>query len=104
MSLAVERAAAAPGSVDLVSAPASSSREADFLEGAAIGELLGPEVPVTAVKSMVGECMRASGALQTAAALVALTSGTIPPTITTTAVAPAIQPPAVVRRPRARAG
>ena len=103
MSLALERAGAAPGSVDLVSASASSSREADFLEGAAIGELLGPEVPVTAVKSMVGECMGASGALQTAAALVALESGTLPPTITTTDVDPEIQPLALVSRPLARA-
>ena len=103
MRLALERAGAAPRSVDLVSASASSSREADFIEGAAIGGLLGPEVPVTAVKSMVGECMGASGALQTAAALVALESGTIPPTITTTDVDPEIQPLALVSRPLARA-
>ena len=92
MSLALERAGAAPRSVDLVSASASSSREADFVEGAAIGGLLGREVPVTAVKSMLGECMGASGALQTAAALVALESGTIPPTINTTDVDPEIRP------------
>ena len=103
MRLALERAGAAPRSVDLVSASASSSREADFIEGAAIGGLLGPEVAVTAVKSMVGECMGASGALQTAAALVAIESGTIPPTITTTDVDPEIQPLALVSRPLARA-
>ena len=102
MALACDRAGVAPRSVDLVSASASSSREADFVEAAAIGGLLGCDVPVTAVKSMLGECMGASGALQTAAALVALESGTIPPTINTTEVDPEIQPLALVSRPLAR--
>ena len=103
MRLALERAGVAPRSVDLVSASASSSREADVIEGAAIGGLLGPEVPITAVKSMLGECMGASGALQTAAALVALESSTIPPTINTTEVDPEIPPIALVSRPLERA-
>ena len=103
MRLALERAGVAPRSVDLVSASASSSREADVIEGAAIGGLLGPEGPVTAVKSMLGECMGASGALQTAAALVALESSTIPPTINTTEVDPEIPPLALVSRPLERA-
>ena len=103
MRLALERAGVAPRSVDLVSASASSSREADVIEGAAIGGLLGPEVPITAVKSMLGECMGASGALQTAAALVALESSTIPPTINTTEVDPEIPPLALVSRPLERA-
>jgi 3-oxoacyl-[acyl-carrier-protein] synthase II len=103
MALALDRAGVAPGSVDLVSASASSSREGDFIEAAAIGGLVGSEVPVTAVKSMLGECMGASGALQTAAALVALESGTIPPTINTTEVDPEIPPFGLVSRPLARA-
>jgi 3-oxoacyl-[acyl-carrier-protein] synthase II len=102
MALALDRAGVAPRSVDLVSASASSSREADFIEATAMGALLGPEVPVTAVKSMLGECMGASGALQTAAALVALESGTIPPIINTTEVDPEIPPLALVSRPLAR--
>src|SRR4029453_17351260 len=92
MALALDRAGVAPGSVDLVSASASSSREPDFVEAEAIGGLLGREVPVTAVKSMLGECMGASGALQAAAALVALESGTIPPTINTTESDPELRP------------
>jgi 3-oxoacyl-[acyl-carrier-protein] synthase II len=103
MALALDRAGVAPGSVDLVSASASSSREPDFVEAEAIGGLLGREVPVTAVKSMLGECMGASGALQAAAALVALESGTIPPTINTTEVDPEVQPLALVSRPLVRA-
>jgi 3-oxoacyl-[acyl-carrier-protein] synthase II len=102
MALALDRAGVAPQSVDLVSASASSSREADFVEAMAIGGLLGREVPVTAVKSMLGECMGAAGAMQTAAALVALESGTIPPTINTTEVDPEIEPLALVSRPQAR--
>ena len=56
-------------------------------------------MPVTAVKSMLGECMGASGALQAAAALVALESGTIPPTINTTELDPEIGSIALVTRP-----
>jgi 3-oxoacyl-[acyl-carrier-protein] synthase II len=99
MALTLERAGVAPGAVDLVSAFANSTREDDRVEGAAIGVLMGPEVPVTAVKSMLGECMGASGALQTAAALVALESGTIPPTINTTEVDPELGGIALVTRP-----
>ncbi len=103
MSLALDRAGVAPRSVDLVSACANSSRETDFVEAAAIGGLLGSEVPVTAVKSMLGECAGASGALQTAAALVALESGTIPPTINTTELDPEIDRITLVSRPLPRA-
>jgi len=102
MALTLERARVAPGAVDLVSAFANSTREDDRVEGAAIGALMGPEVPVTAVKSMLGECMGASGALQTAAALVALESGTIPPTINTTEVDPELGGIALVTRPMTR--
>src|SRR5262249_21826305 len=37
--------------------------------------------PVSAIKSMCGECLDASGALQAAAALLALTEQVVPPTI-----------------------
>ncbi len=102
MALTLDRAGVAPASLDLVSAFANSTPEDDRVEATAIRELLGSEVPVTAVKSMLGECMGASGALQTAAALVALQSGTIPPTINTTEVDPEIGALGLVTRPAAR--
>jgi 3-oxoacyl-(acyl-carrier-protein) synthase len=102
MATTLDRAGIALGSLDLVSAFANSTPEDDRVEAKAIGGLMGPEVPVTAVKSMLGECMGASGALQTAAALVALESDMIPPTINTTEVDPEIGGLALVTRPLAR--
>src|SRR5262249_41808319 len=99
MALALDRAGVSPRSLDLVSAFANSSREDDRVEAAALAGFVGPEVPVTAAKSMLGECMGASGALQSAAALVALESGTIPPTINTTDVDPEIEGIALVSWP-----
>src|SRR5262249_12804342 len=80
----------------------NSTPEDDRVEAAAIRGLLGSEVPVTAAKSMLGECMGASGALQTAAALVALESGTIPPTVNTTEIDPEIGTLGLVTQPVAR--
>jgi 3-oxoacyl-[acyl-carrier-protein] synthase II len=102
MTLALERANVDPHAVDLVSACANASRETDFVEAAAIRGLFPSAVPVTAVKSMLGECVGASAALQAAAALVALESGTIPPTINTTEVDPEIGDIALVSRALAR--
>jgi 3-oxoacyl-[acyl-carrier-protein] synthase II len=99
MDLALTRAGLAPHDVDLVSACANSSREADRIEAEAITGLLGKGVLVTAVKSMLGECGGASGALQTAAALLALEHGTIPPTIHTTEKDPEIELGTLVSRP-----
>jgi len=102
MALTLDRAGVAPASLDLVSAFANSTPEDDRVEATAIRGLLGSEVPVTAVKSMLGECMGASGALQTAAALVALESGTIPPTVNTTEIDPEIGALGLVTRPVVR--
>jgi 3-oxoacyl-[acyl-carrier-protein] synthase II len=102
MAMTLERAGVAPGSLDLVCASANSSPEGDRVEATAIRQVVGSDVPVTAVKSMLGECMGASGALQTAAALVALESGTIPPTINTTEPDPEIAGIALATRPVAR--
>ncbi len=99
MATTLDRAGVAPGSLDLVSASANSTPEDDRVEATAILRVMGSEVPVTAVKSMLGECMGASGALQAAAALVALESGTIPPTINTTELDPEIGSIALVTRP-----
>src|SRR5262249_14187550 len=105
IALALDRAGVAPGAVDLVSASASSSREADFVEAAALGGLLGPEVPVTAVKSMLGECMGAAprGPARAGAGLVALGAGPPPPPTTPKGGDPGPPPLALVSGPLARA-
>jgi 3-oxoacyl-[acyl-carrier-protein] synthase II len=60
------------------STPAGDRLEASTLR-AAFDESATP--PVSAIKSMCGECLDASGALQAAAALLALTEQVVPPTI-----------------------
>src|SRR5215470_16648982 len=61
------------------STAAGDRLEARTLRAAFEGDAACP--PVSAVKSMCGECLDASGALQAAAALLALTEKVVPPTI-----------------------
>jgi 3-oxoacyl-[acyl-carrier-protein] synthase II len=61
------------------STPAGDRLEAQTLRAAFEGNGACP--PVSAIKSMCGECLDASGALQAAAALLALTEQVVPPTI-----------------------
>jgi 3-oxoacyl-[acyl-carrier-protein] synthase II len=39
------------------------------------------KVPISAIKSMTGECLDASGAMQSVASIMAINNGVIPPTI-----------------------
>ncbi|MES1240649.1 MAG: beta-ketoacyl-[acyl-carrier-protein] synthase family protein [Acidobacteriota bacterium] len=79
--LALEDAGLGPGDVDAVSAGANGGVEEDREEAAGIAAALGERtgtVPVTAVKSMLGEALGASGALQAVAALGTLADGVLP--------------------------
>ena len=81
---ALEKAEAEPREVSAVFAHAAGTQAGDAAEvralGAALGEALGG-VPVTAMKSMTGHMLGASGAAQAVAAVKAIASGTVPPTI-----------------------
>ena len=69
------------GNIDTVggvSSSASGSRVLDAREAAAIEKTVGTNVPVTAIKSMTGEALGASGALQAIVALSALRAGRLP--------------------------
>ncbi len=65
-------------SIDAVSASANGSVAGDRNEAQGIAAVLGGRRPVTAVKSMLGEALGASGALQTVALLQAMASGVLP--------------------------
>lgn len=70
-----------PDAVDAVSAGASGGVAEDQQEAEGIAAALGgraADVPVTAVKSMLGEALGASGALQAVAALGTLADGMLP--------------------------
>ena len=70
--------------IDYISANANSTVAADKIETMAIKEVFGKhsyKIPVSAVKSMIGECYSATGAFQAAAGVRALKENFIPPTV-----------------------
>ena len=84
IALALEDASLNPVDVDYVSACSNSSKGLDRMETRVIKEVFGKHayaVPVSSIKSMVGESFSASGALSLAAAVGALLKETIPPTV-----------------------
>ncbi len=84
MAQALDQAGMSPGDIDCIFANANSTVAADRIEAAAIRKIFGQaasRVPVTAVKSMIGETYSVSGALSAAAALGAMEKSFIPPTI-----------------------
>ena len=84
IELALKDAELAPADVDAVFADAAAIPELDAIEAAAIGAVFGPHgVPVTAPKTMTGRLCSGAGALDVAAALLALRDQVIPPTVNT---------------------
>lgn len=84
MLLALEEAGLEPKDIDYICANANSTVAADAIETLAIKEVFGEYakmIPVSAIKSMVGEGYSVSGAMQVAAAVGAIRQGFIPPTI-----------------------
>jgi 3-oxoacyl-[acyl-carrier-protein] synthase II len=84
MRLALDDAGVGPDGVDLVNAHAGSIVLTDRNEAHAIREALGPRggaVPVTSIKSMLGQPFAAGGPLQVIASALMLEHGTITPTI-----------------------
>ncbi|MEU7603991.1 beta-ketoacyl synthase N-terminal-like domain-containing protein [Streptomyces sp. NPDC040724] len=80
---ALREAGCAPEEIDVVFADALGTPEADAAEAAALADALGAygrKVPVTAPKSGTGRAYCAAPALDTAAAVLALEHGVVPPT------------------------
>src|SRR3990167_7934432 len=70
--------------IDYICANANSHKMADKVETEAIKEIFGSrayEIPVSAVKSMTGECYSLSGAFAAAACVGAINENFIPPTV-----------------------
>lgn len=84
MESALENANLKPKEIDCIFANANSTNDADLVETKAIKEVFGDlagRIPVTAIKSMVGEAFSASGGMALAAAMASLEKDFIPPTI-----------------------
>lgn len=81
---AMAEAGVEPQDLDVVFANGLSNPVADLAETRAIKAVLGKrawQVPVTALKSMIGHLIGAAGGVQAACMALTLTRGTVPPTI-----------------------
>ncbi len=84
MRYTLEDAELNPEDIDCIFANANSTPAADRIETFAIKEVFGghsAKIPVTAVKSMVGECYSVGPAFAATAALATLNENFIPPTV-----------------------
>ncbi len=81
---ALKNAGLMPEDIDYISANANSTKEADQIETEAIKDVFGElayKVPVSSIKSQVGETFSASGAIQLAAGVGSLKEKFIPATL-----------------------
>jgi 3-oxoacyl-[acyl-carrier-protein] synthase II len=84
ITLALKDASLQPGDIDYICACSNSTKGLDSMETRVIKDVFGAhasKIPVSSIKSMVGETFSASGALSLAAAVGALRKGMVPPTI-----------------------
>ena len=84
MKLALEDAGLTVSDIDCIFANANSTKDADLIETEAVKDAFGnyaKKIPITAVKSMLGEAYSVSGGFSALAALGALEEGIIPPTM-----------------------
>jgi nodulation protein E len=84
MRLALADAGLAPEDVDYVNAHGTATAANDRTECAAIRAVFGAaaeRLSVSSTKSMHGHCLGGAGALEMAAALMALSEGVVPPTV-----------------------
>jgi 3-oxoacyl-[acyl-carrier-protein] synthase II len=83
MKEALTEARLSPGDVGYINAHGTATAVGDVVEAAAINAVFGPaarEVRVSSTKSLHGHLLGGSGALEFAAALLALEQGVLPPT------------------------
>lgn len=81
---ALESAGVDPADVDYVNAHGTATPQNDSAETAAIKSALGErarEIPVSSIKSMIGHCLCASGAIEAIATVMTVREGRVPPTI-----------------------
>ena len=84
MKSCIEDAGITTDDIDLINANGNSGKLSDLIEARAIKELFGEkgeEIPVHTIKSTLGESYGASGAAQTASALLSISNDLVPPSI-----------------------
>jgi 3-oxoacyl-[acyl-carrier-protein] synthase II len=84
ITIALGEASLSSENIDYISASANSTKGLDRTETRVIKDVFGEHafnIPVSSIKSMVGETFSASGALSLSAAVGAIRNGFIPPTV-----------------------
>lgn len=102
MAAAVRDAGLGPYDVDHVNAHATSTRAGDLAEARALRAYFGTPPPVTALKSVTGHTLAASGAIEAVATVLALQHQQIPPTANLDRLDPQIDLDVVSKVPRPR--
>jgi 3-oxoacyl-[acyl-carrier-protein] synthase II len=81
---ALQSARVNPEDVDYVNAHGTATPQNDSAETAALKAGLGErarKIPISSIKSMIGHCLCASGAIEAVATVMTVREGRIPPTI-----------------------
>ena len=84
LALALQDARVNAGDIDHVNAHGTATRQNDIAESRGLRTILGDRVrrvPVTSIKSMIGHCLGAAGAVEAAVVALSVARGAIPPTI-----------------------
>jgi 3-oxoacyl-[acyl-carrier-protein] synthase II len=84
VNLALRDAGIDPGEVDHINAHGTATPQNDAAEARGFRRVFGDrvrEIPVTSLKSMIGHCLGAAGAVEAAALVLTVARGAIPPTI-----------------------
>lgn len=84
VTAALASARVEPGDVDYVNAHGTATPQNDSAETAALKVALGPrakDIPISSIKSMIGHCLCASGAIEAVATALTIRDQAIPPTI-----------------------
>ena len=96
--LALADAGIEPADVAHVNAHGTSTQLNDVTEAAAIAAEVGPHVPVTSIKGVTGHALGAAGGIEAVAVALTMRHRSIPPTLGTTAVDPAVGVDVVLER------
>lgn len=84
IALALQSAGVKPEDVGYINAHGTATEINDPIETNAIKKMFGEQayrIPVSSIKSMIGHCIGAAGALEAVTCVMTLTEGVIPPTI-----------------------
>lgn len=84
MAWAIEDAGLSPDDIGYVSAHGTATRHNDVMEAKALYAVFGDraaQLPISSMKSMIGHCLGAAGAVEGVALALTISTGLLPPTI-----------------------